>query len=89
MKDLRRQEFQPGLIESIPVEKREEFKKIIRHKRYLASGLFFFLWNTTLFYLGFAVTIFLWWLLSPLKELWNSLFEGPILGLSFLIFFLP
>ncbi len=79
MKDKRSHEFDPDLLKSIPLDKREEFKTIMRKKRYMASGLFFFLWNMTLFYLSLPMVLFLWWLFNPLKEFWSQLFEGPII----------
>lgn len=41
-------EFDPELLASIPPEKREEFKNVARRKRYLGSGLFFFMWHFSL-----------------------------------------
>lgn len=46
-------EFDPELLATIAPEKREEFKRIARKKRYLASGLFLFIWHVDLWGLCF------------------------------------
>lgn len=55
-------EFDPGLLASIPPEKREEFKASVRKKRYLNSGLFFFIWHFNLLGLSLPMIGFLHWI---------------------------
>ena len=55
MKNNKTPEFPPDLLASIAPEKREEFKKIARKKRYLSSGLFLFFWHLNLWGLSFPI----------------------------------
>jgi hypothetical protein len=75
MKKSQQREFDPQLLSSIDPEKREEFKTVVRKRRYIASGIFFFIWHANLYYLSLPLVWFIHFLMPPYARLMNHLFS--------------
>lgn len=68
MKMKKSPEFDRDVLAAIEPHKREDFKKVLRKQRYLHSGLFLFIWHTSLIGISFPVVKLLFKVLPSLKQ---------------------
>ena len=85
MKKKKTPEFDPDLLASVAPEKREEFKKVVRKKRYLSSMLFLFIWNATLWAYSFPLTVITFKLFGIHGDEFFSFYSRSIFALGPLI----